>query len=675
LGIFDSFEKNDKIDCNQRSPGQKRQRMKTLKIAIIGSPNVGKSSIFNNLSGRYATVSNYPGTTVELFKAKIYLKGQRFELIDTPGMYSFLPLSEEERIARLILIKDKPDIVIHVGVAKNLERTLPLTLQLIEAGLPVILVLNIMDEARKEGLTIDIKRLEQILEIPVVATVSVRGEGVKELKKRMIQLLDSPKRPRPEIKYPQIVDQALREMNPLLKKEYSLSAQSLNLLTIQADKEIWRFIEEKEEKADLRRIERIKKEVRRKSSQPIEYLVNMTLKEKTGEIIRKVLKEKIKRTRNISRILGDLTLKPLIGIPLLILFLYFGIYKLVGEFGAGVAVDFLEGKIFEGYINPFFTALFEKFIPFKLINSLFVGEYGIITLGIRYAVAIILPIVGIFFFVFSFAEDTGYLPRVGAMLDRLFKKIGLSGRAVIPMVLGLGCDTMATMVTRILPTKRERVIATFLLSLSVPCSAQLGVIMAVLATRGWALFLWFLIISGVFAVIGLLLNRILKGKRPSFHIELPPLRVPRLSNIFTKTYTRLKWYFKEVLPLFIWASIIIWIGQITKLFDMVISLLSYPVKLIGLSQELAKVFLFGFFRRDYGAAGLYDLDKQGLLSTREIVVAAVVLTLFLPCIAQFLMNIKERGYKLAIGIAVFILFFSFGVGFVLNMLLLMWGVN
>ena len=331
--------------------------------------------------------------------------------------------------------------------------------------------------------------------------------------------------------------------------------------------------------------------------------------------------------------------------------------------------------MFEAHINPFFTSIFDKFIPFEWIKSLFVGEYGIITLGFRYAIAIVLPIVGIFFFVFSFAEDTGYLPRAGAMLDRMFKKIGLSGRAVIPVVLGLGCDTMATMVTRILPTKRERIIATLLLSLSVPCSAQLGVIMAVLSKKPGALALWFLVISAVFATTGFFLNKVLKGKRPSFHIELPPLRMPRISNIFTKTYTRLKWYFQEVLPLFIWASVLIWFGKITKIFDFIILILAYPVKLIGLPLGMAKIFLFGFFRRDYGAAGLYDLEKQGLLSGREIIVAAVVLTLFLPCIAQFLMNIKERGIKFALGIAVFILFFSFSIGFILNKILIIWGVN
>lgn len=587
-----------------------------------------------------------------------------------------LPLSEEERIARLILFKDSPDLVIHVGAAKDLERTLPLTLQLIEAWFPVILVLNIMDEARKDGLDINVDKLEKILGIPVVATVSVRGEGVRELRQRIVQALTfqdkAASKKEPIIKYTPIIEAAVEKIALQLKRSYSLDKNILSLLLLEGDEETYSLVKSKEAEKSLSEIENIRDALKKKLPQPVEYLINLALRRKAEVIIKKVASQ-TQKTRNFSRILGDITLRPVIGIPLLGCFLYFGIYKLVGEFGAGVCVDFLETKIFQDQINPFFTSLFDKLITYQWLKSLFVGEYGIITLGLRYAIAIVLPIVGIFFLVFSFAEDTGYLPRVGVMLDRAFKKIGLSGRAVIPIILGLGCDTMATMVTRILPSRRERVIATLLLSLSVPCSAQLGVIMAVLSKETSALVLWFLVISAVFATTGFLLNKVLKGKRPSFHIELPPLRIPRLSNIFTKTYTRLKWYFKEVLPIFIWASVLIWLGQITKIFEVIVSILAHPVKAIGLPLDMAKIFLFGFFRRDYGAAGLYDLEKQGLLSTRELIVAAVVLTLFLPCIAQFLMNLKERGVKFALGIAGFILFFSFSVGFVFNKILIICG--
>jgi ferrous iron transport protein B len=645
--------------------------MKRKKITVIGAPNVGKSSIFNNLSGHYATVSNYPGTTVEIFKGHTHIGNTEYDIQDTPGMYSLLPLSEEERVARLTLLKETSDVILHVGAAKNLERTLPLTLQLIEAGLPVILVLNIMDEAKKDGIAIDIEKLQELLGVPVVPTISVRNAGIDELKNKITGQISYERNKMP-IKYPGIIEKAIAEIDGILKNGYRISKRALSLLLLQSDEDAWNLIEEKGE--NLKNIDAIKKRVESGISQPMDYLINMVIKENIKEIVAKVIRVKKRATTDTSKVLSNLMMNPVFGIPLLILFLYFGLYKLVGEFGAGFLVDIIE-TAFSEHLNPFFISLFERIIPFPVFRSVFVGEYGILTLGVRYAIAIVLPIVGIFFFVFSFAEDTGYLPRVGAMLDRTFKKIGLSGRAVIPMILGLGCDTMATMVTRILPTNRERIIATFLLSLSVPCSAQLGVILGVLSKDPIAFPIWFFVITFVFVLSGFFLNKILKGRRSSFYIELPPLRLPRLGNIFVKTYTRLTWYFKEVIPLFIWASVLIWVGRIIGIFDMILGFLVRPLRFIGLPENLSPVFLFGFFRRDYGAAGLYDLDKQGVLSVRELIVSAVVLTLFLPCIAQFLMNIKERGLKLAIGITVFVMFFSFGTGFVLNKILLLVGVK
>jgi ferrous iron transport protein B len=309
------------------------------------------------------------------------------------------------------------------------------------------------------------------------------------------------------------------------------------------------------------------------------------------------------------------------------------------------------------------------------LRDLFVGEYGVITLGIRYAVALILPIVTFFFIIFSIIEDTGYLPRLAMLIDRVFKKIGLSGRAVIPMVLGFGCDTMATMVTRTLPTKRERIISTLLLALAIPCSAQLGVILALLSGRPLALTIWAGVVGLVFLLVGYLAAQVLPGEKPSFYMELPPLRWPQFSNVLIKTYVRAKWYFNEVLPLFLIASVFIWLGQLTHLFDLAIRFLLKPVALIGLPPEAAKIFLFGFFRRDYGAAGLYDLNKHGALNGVQLVVASAALTLFLPCIAQFLMNVKERGWKTGLGISVFILFLSFGAAYGLNFILTSWGVK
>lgn len=405
------------------------------------------------------------------------------------------------------------------------------------------------------------------------------------------------------------------------------------------------------------------------SQEPLFYQAARERQARASRIVRAVVEDSSGENTSFKERLSRILIHPLTGVPFLGLILYFGLYKFVGEFGAGTVVDLIETKLFEEKINPWVTQIFVSLIPWKVFQELFVGEYGVITLGVRYAVALILPIVTTFFIAFAIIEDTGYLPRLALLIDRLFKKIGLTGRAVIPMVLGLGCDTMATMVTRTLPTKRERVISTLLLALAIPCSAQLGVIFALLHGSPHGIWIWSGVIIFVFLLIGFLSSKILKGERPSFYMEIPPLRWPRLANVFTKTYARVHWYFAEIFPMFLLASFLIWIGQLTGLFNFLVSFLKYPIRWIGLPEETAVAFLFGFFRRDYGAGGLYDIQKRGLFSESQLIVACVTLTLFLPCIAQFLMNVKERGIKTGVVISIFILFFSFLVGFSLHLLL------
>jgi ferrous iron transport protein B len=336
-------------------------------------------------------------------------------------------------------------------------------------------------------------------------------------------------------------------------------------------------------------------------------------------------------------------------------------------------VNFLEQKIFGQYINPWVNSAVSTYIHWGWLQELLARDYGIITLGIRYAVAIVLPIVGTFFLVFSIIEDSGYLPRLAMLVDRVFKKIGLNGRAVIPMTLGFGCDTMATMVSRTLETKRERVIATLLLALAIPCSAQLGVILGLLSASPGALFVWIIFIALVFLLVGYLASRVLPGEKPGFYMEVPPMRLPKLSNVLVKTYTRIQWYLMEVMPIFILVSVLIWFGNMTGLFQLAIRAAEPVVKLMGLPPDAARAFIFGFFRRDYGAAGLYDLQKSGVLSPRQLVVAASTLTLFVPCVAQFVMMAKERWIKTAAAIAAFILPFSLAAGFLLNWVLLALG--
>lgn len=642
----------------------------TKRVVLVGNPNVGKSVLFNALTGSYVTVSNYPGTSVEVARGKAILDGRPWQVIDTPGMYSLHTITEEERVAREILLHEAPDVVLHVLDARNLERMLAMTIQLIEAELPVVLVVNILDETERMGVQIDLELLRQRLGIPVIGAATARKRGLIEIRSAIAGY----QRPaKPPLVYSRGLEGDLAAVEGSLHGDYFLSHRALALLLLQQDEEVAELVRAREGEgypAVAAKIRDIAFE--RRGSFHLD--LSLERREIGQRLLQGVVVLPAQRQVSWQERLGRLAVRPLTGIPLLVVVLYFGLYKFVGEFGAGVVVDFLEGTLFEKFFNPWIVGVVTNLIPWPIIQELFVGEYGIITLGIRYAVGIILPIVATFFIFFSFLEDTGYFPRLALLVDRIFKYIGLSGRAVIPMILGFGCDTMATMVTRTLETTRERIIATLLLALAIPCSAQLGVIVGLLSKAPGALMVWGLCMGVLFLLVGVLAARLLPGPPPIFYMELPPMRLPQIGNVLTKTYTRMQWYFIEILPLFVIASVLLWLGKVTGFFAKMIALMTPVMASLGLPKETAVAFIFGFFRRDYGAAGLYDLQSQGLMNARQLTVAAVTLTLFIPCVAQFLVMKNERGWKVATMIGVFVSLFAYGSGYLLNQLLLVTGV-
>jgi ferrous iron transport protein B len=645
---------------------------KQLRVALLGNPNVGKSVLFNALTGAYVTVSNYPGTSVEVSRGSAIIGGQSWQVIDTPGMYSIHTITEEERVAREILLHEKPDVVLHVLDARNLERMLAMTIQLIEANLPVILIVNIMDEAERMGLKIDLELLQQRLGIPVIGAATARKRGLDEIR-AAISSYGARSRSEHRFTYSRILEHDISEVVTLMEGDYMLSRRSLAILLLQGDEEIAETVRHQEGEKSVALAEKVREMAfERRDS----FHLDLSLQRNAivKNIIDGVFVAPDKRVITLSERLSNWSVRPFTGIPMLLIVLYFGLYKFVGEFGAGTVVDLLDKQLFVERVNPWMIAAIKSLIPWEIIQELFVGEYGIITLGIRYAVGIILPIVATFFIFFSFIEDTGYFPRLALLVDRLFKHFGLTGRAVIPMVLGFGCDTMATMVTRTLETARERIIATLLLALAIPCSAQLGVIIALLAKAPGALAVWSICMLLIFVLVGVLAARVMPGEAPMFYMELPPMRLPQLSNVLTKTYTRMQWYFLEILPLFVLASVLLWLGKVTGFIGTAINAMTPVMFSIGLPREAAVAFIFGFFRRDYGAAGLYDLQTQGMLNARQLTVAAVTLTLFIPCIAQFLVMKKERGWKVAGEIGLLVSLLAFGSGYVLNKFLLLTGI-
>lgn len=475
------------------------------------------------------------------------------------------------------------------------------------------------------------------------------------------------------LRYPPYLEEAVVEVEALLTAEYGLAHRAVALLLLQGDEEMEQTVRQREG-ARAEEIAAIVRRLELLASQPVAYEVAMARHAVVEGILQEVASFPASAGRSFAETLSRLTIHPLTGIPILGLVLYFGLFVFVGQFGAGTLVGLLEDDLFGGIINPWLTGAITAAVPWPAIQDLLVGEYGVLTLAVTYAIALILPIVGTFFLVFSVIEDSGYLPRLALLIDRLFKAIGLNGRAVIPMVLGFGCDTMGTVVTRVLETRRERVIATLLLALAIPCSAQLGVVMGLLSINPAALAIWATVVGGTFLLVGFLAAQILPGERPSFYMELPPLRLPQPANVLAKTYSRMEWYFFEVLPVFIAASVLIWIGRLTGAFDAVVGWLQPLMLALGLPEEAAVVFLFGFFRRDYGAAGLYDLAQQGVIGGAGLVVAAVTLTLFVPCVAQFSVMVKERGARTALAIVAFVFPFAFAVGYGLRLVLEALGV-
>jgi len=593
------------------------------RVVLLGNPNVGKSALFNALTGLRATVSNYPGTTVEVYRGR--LPGRDVEIVDSPGLNSILPLSEDERVTWSLVQsarRDEGTVVVQVADAKNLRRALLLTLQLGQLEVPTVLVLNMSDEARERGIRIDVAGLEAALGVPVRMTVATAGLGIADV----AAALTAARAPQNHLPLPEVAAAATR----LLRSGEATSAAT--------DVSIARYHEALLGHADA--------------------------------IASRFATAGDTRGRAVSRTLGRLCVHPVWGWPVLAGVLY-ALYEVVGVFGAGTLVDLLENGLFHGYVNPWVTSAFSV-VPWAIVRDAFVGEYGVITMGLSYGLAIVLPIVATFFTAFALLEDSGYLPRLAVMSDRVFRVMGLNGKAVLPMVLGLGCDTMATLTTRILPTRKERLLAMLLLALGVPCSAQLGVILAMLATVPVAAAaVWFVTVAGVMVAVGWIAARVLPGQRGDFVVELPPMRLPALGNVLSKTLARIEWYLKEALPLFLVGTFILFALDRVHLLDVVIRAGRPLVTgVLGLPPEASAAFLIGFLRRDFAATRLFDMSRGGGLDVVQLVVAMVTITLFIPCIANVFMIAKERGWRTAGAIAAFVFPLAFAVGGLVRLLMI-----
>jgi ferrous iron transport protein B len=634
-------------------------------ILLVGHPNVGKSVLFHRLTGAYVNVSNYPGTTVEVTRAST-----RFDptatLLDTPGVLALPSRSDDERATMQALLNEEARCLVQVGDAKNLRRTLTLTALLAELGVPMVLALNMHDEAAARGVTVDIRTLSEELGTPVLATVATGGEGIGQLTQNIAQA----KMPEALLRYDDEFEAdiaATAEAIQRISPHPRLAARGLAILFLGGDTVVEDWLKANAGDA-YGQLENLRKIAVDRSEGDLAALLAHERTEAADALAANVISRTVKSSPLFSQRLGQYVVHPVWGIPIL-LGVLFAVYEFVGVFGASTLVGLMEKDLFEGILNPAFTDLVGKIAGTGWLQELLVGRYGLWTMGMTYALALILPIVTTFFFAFGVLEDSGYLPRLTVIANRLFAAIGLNGRAVLPMVLGLGCVTMATLTTRILHSPRERLITTFLLALAIPCSAQLGVVLGMLGGMSLtAVCIWALAMVGILILSGFLAAKLIPGRRIPLVTELPPMRLPILGNVLKKTGGRLKWYLIEVIPLFLLGTFLMFsldkLGVLPAIIDAGEPLVT---GWLGLPKEASAAFVMGFLRRDFGATGLFSMAYS--LSPVQAVVGMITITLFIPCFASLMMMIKEQGTKTAMTMVAMIVPFAFFVGGVFNLIL------
>ncbi|HXG38775.1 MAG TPA: ferrous iron transport protein B [Bacteroidota bacterium] len=572
------------------------------KIVLVGNPNVGKSLVFNTMSGMYVDVSNYPGTTITVERGTY----GPFDVYDTPGIYGVSSFNDEERVARDIILE--ADVILNVVDGTHLERDLFLTQQLIDMGKKVTVLLNFMDEVKKHRLQIDVEKLARFLGVEVIPVSAVEGIDEETIAYAVRSAREGVQR---------------QELHSKLHMMLSMvGSQAEALLVLEGDEVIARRhgvpAGTKREEIYIDRRNRVN------------YIVNQVIAE-------------TKSTQHFSERLARWSLNPVTGVPMLLLVLYLA-YLFVGQLVAQNVVGFTEGTIGKGLWEPWVRGMVQTWLAeSSWFYQLLVGEFGVVTMTTTYLLFLLLPLVIAFYLTLSALEDSGYLPRLATMVDNAMSHIGLNGRAIIPLILGFGCVTSATITTRLLNTEREKTIATVILQFAIPCSAQIAVIAALLAGAGFVpMLLYALVIVGVLIGAGTILNKLLPGSSEPLLLDLPPLRLPRVSNVVRKTFVRTYQFMKEASGWFFVGALAVGVAQLTGLLVILQqALVPLTTHWLQLPPEAATAFIMGVVRRDFGAAGLYNIA----LSPFQVVVALVTITLFVPCIASLMVMMKERGFK------------------------------
>ena len=604
------------------------------RIAFVGQPNCGKSTLFNHLVGYKANTSNLPGTTVEYLRSDAWVAGHRLELVDLPGTYSLIPMDEAEAQTRNYLVSEQIDAVLNVVDASLLSRSLELTLQLLELDVPVVLCLNMMDEARRKGITIDTGALSERLGIPVVEAVAIRGTGVQEAVSAAVRTASTPA-PRSPVSYGTDVENAVSGLASYLGSQSSRRLVIQLLEDDEAEDPVLSTLDPERTRDAVRAARRSLESARGRPTDQIlsseRHAAAMDLFESVA-----VVGPTIQSARDrVDRVLMHRTFG-LLAMAVILYGLFFAVFKV------GTAV---EGPLLAGFNRM--TAWLGTVLP---ADSLGLAAVEGLVQGIGGALGIVLPYLVPFLLGLALLEDIGYLPRAGYLADGLMHRIGLHGKSIIPLILGYGCSVPAVMATRILESRRDRFI-TALLSIMIPCVARTTIIYGLVGyfVGPHLAFLLYIINIVVIALIGKWMTRLMPSITPGLILEIPSYKVPSLRVMAAKMWLRIRGFLKYAMPILVLGSIVMSLLEaldVSRYLNLAVSPVTWA---LGLPLAVGVPLGFGIFRKELSLVMLITAlgtsQVATLLSTGQMFVYALFTLFYVPCIATLTVLRRELGMK------------------------------
>jgi ferrous iron transport protein B len=631
--------------------------MRKLKFALAGNANVGKSVIFNQLTGLHQHIGNWPGKTVERAEGTLHFKGYTIDVIDLPGIYSLSTFSLEEIISREYIVNEKPNLVINVVDASALERNLFFTLQLMELEVPLIIALNQIDMAEKKGIKIDLKGLEEKLGVKVVPTIAIKGKGIYELLERAVEAAEKGSAKPAIVRYGEEIEERIRRLTEALEKirlKYPARWTAIKLL--EGDEQVRREIYDLNPEI-LQLAENLAKEIEEIHGHPCPTVIVSERYEAAGKIARETQRILPRMKPSLSERLHEVTTHRILGYPIMIL-IVLGIFNVIFMFG-GYISETLSNLLYE------YEKIFEYFFGSNPLKEII---WGGIMEGIIANITIALPYIIPFYLILYILEDSGYLARAAFLTDTLMHKMGLHGKAFIPLMLGYGCNVPACLGCRIMETERERFIAGFVVTL-IPCAARTVVILGLVGSflgLHWALALYAINLIIVF-LLGRLAFKVLPGEPTALIMEMPDYRLPHLKTIIKQTWFRLEEFLKISFPLIIISGLIIKLAEISNLLEPISNFLSpITVNWLGLPESTGVTLIFGILRKELALVILATLlgttNFQEALTPLQMFIFTLVVMLYVPCIATIAACIREFGWKKAAAISLLEITLAISVG-------------